>query len=98
MPVPWSLSVTAADRIETTIGNAVDDDAAVTAVLIAALDAIDAAARTATPAAHYELRAGGELVALIQTGADDSGLPDYATTRALIQRIEEQRGISAVPY
>ena len=60
---------------------------AVTALLAATQDAIAAAERSAAPAAHYELRAAGALVALIQTGTDEHGDPDYAATSALIQRI-----------
>jgi hypothetical protein len=95
--VPWSLTTTTPVRIDTTMGMADDHDAAVTAVLAAAQDAIGARL-SASPAARYELRAAGELVALIQTGADDGGRPDYASTRALIQRIEWQRYLSASPY
>jgi hypothetical protein len=96
--VPWSLTTTAPVRIDTTMGIADDHDAAVTAVLAAAQDAIDDAELSAAPAARFELRAAGELVALIQTGADEDGRPDYASTRALIQRIEWQRYLSASPH
>ena len=41
MTVPWSLTITAPDRIDTTMGIADDHDAAVTAVLAAAQAAID---------------------------------------------------------
>lgn len=98
MTVPWSLTTTAPVRIDTTMGIADDHDAAVTAVLAAAQDAIDDAELSAAPAARFELRAAGELVALIQTGADEDGRPDYASTRALIQRIEWQRYLSASPH
>ena len=97
MTVPWSLTTTAPVRIDTTMGIADDHDAAVTAVLAAAQDAIDDAELSAAPAARFELRAAGELVALIQTGADEDGRPDYASTRALIQRTEWQRYLSASP-
>jgi hypothetical protein len=96
--VPWSLTTTAPVRIDTTMGIADDHDAAVTAVLAAAQDAIDDAELSAAPAARFELGAAGELVALIQTGADEDGRPDYASTRALIQRIEWQRYLSASPH
>ncbi len=98
MTMPWSLTITTPVRIDTTIGTADDRDAAVTAVLFAAQDAIATAERSAAPAARYELRAAGELVALIQTGADEDGRPDYASTSGLIQRIEGQRYLSAAPY
>lgn len=98
MTVPWSLSIATADRVATTIGTAVDEEAAVTAALFAARDAIDADALAADAAVRYEVRAAGELVALIETGADRNGQPDYVATRALIQRIEWQRYISAAPY
>lgn len=98
MTVPWSLTTTTPARIDTTIGIADDHDAAVTAVLVAAQDAIAAAELSAAPVARYELRAADELVALIQTGADEDGRPDYASTAELIQRIECQRYLSAAPY
>lgn len=98
MTVTWSLTATAPGRIDTTIGVAADHDAAVTAVLAAAQDAIDDARKASSPAARYELRATGELVAVIQTGADDDGRPDHASTGALIQRIEWERYLSASPY
>ncbi len=63
MTVPWSLTTTAPDRIDTTIGIADDQTAAVTAVLAAPQDAIDAARLAAAPTARYELRgrrAGGD--------------------------------------
>jgi hypothetical protein len=96
--VPWSLTTNAPVRIDTTMGIADDHGAAVTAVLAAAQDAIDDAELSAAPTARYELRAAGELVALIQTGADEDGRPDFASTRALIQRIEWQRYLSASPH
>ena len=97
MTVPWSLTNTAPGRIDTTIGIADDHDAAVTAVLAAAQAAIDDARLSATPAARYELRAAAELVAIIATGANDDGSPDHAATRALVQRIEIERYLSAPP-
>jgi hypothetical protein len=97
MTVPWSLTTTAPGRIDTTIGVAVDHDAAVTAVLAAAQDAIDEARKASASAARYELRAVEELVAVIQTGADDDGRPDHASTSALIQRIEWERYLSVSP-
>ena len=98
MTVPWSLTIATPVRIDTTLGIADDHDAAVSSVLAAAQDAIGGAERSAAPAARHELRAAGELVAIIQVGADEDGRPDYALTRALIQRIEEQRYLSASPY
>ncbi|CAA0123175.1 Uncharacterised protein [Mycolicibacterium vanbaalenii] len=98
MTVPWSLTTTTPVRIDTTIGASDDHDAAVTAVLFAAQDAIAADERSAAPAARYELRAADELVALIGTGAGEDGRPDYASTGELIQRIECQRYLSAAPY
>lgn len=98
MTVPWSLTTTAPQRIDTTIGVADDHDAAVTALLFAAQDAIAAAELSAAPVARYELRASDELVALIQAGVDEDGRPDYASASRLIQRIEWQRYLSAAPY
>lgn len=98
MTVGWSLTTTTLVRIDTTICTADDPDAAVTAVLAAAQDAIATAELSAAPAARYELRAADELVALIGTGADEDGRPDYASTSGLIQRIECQRYRSAAPY
>jgi hypothetical protein len=95
--VPWSLTTTAPDRIDTAIGIADDHDAAVIAVLAAARDAIDDAWLSAAPMARYELRAADELVAILQTGAEDDGSPDYPATAALVQRIEWQRYLSASP-
>lgn len=95
MSVPWSLTTTAPVRIDTTMGTADSRDAAVTAVLVAAHDAITAAELSAAPQSRYELRAGGDLVAVIQTGADEDGRPDHFSTRALIQRIEWQRYLSS---
>lgn len=86
--VAWSLTVTGCDRTATAAtGCAEDRDGAVTALLAATHDAIAAAAMSAAGAARYELRAAGELVALIRTGVDEDGSPDYASTSALIQRI-----------
>lgn len=87
MSVPWSLTATGPHRIDTVMGCADDHEDAVTALLAATQDALAAAELSAAPAAHYELRAAGALVALIQTGADEHGDPDYAATSALIQRI-----------
>jgi hypothetical protein len=95
--VPWSLTTTAPGRIDTTMDIADDHDAAVTAVLAAAQAAIDDARVSATPAVRYELRAATELVAIIQTGADEDGSPDHAATSALVQRIEIERYLSASP-
>jgi hypothetical protein len=94
--VSWSLTITAPGRIDTTMGIADDHDAAVTAVLAAAQAAIDDARVSAVPAVRYELRAAMELVAIIQTGADEDGSPDHATS-ALLQRIEIGRYLSASP-
>jgi hypothetical protein len=79
------------------MGIADDHDAAVTAVLAAAQAAIDDARVSAVPAVRYELRAATELVAIIQTGADEDGSPDHAATSALVQRIEIGRYLSASP-
>lgn len=95
MTVPWSLTTTTAGRFTTIIDTADDHEAAVTAVLAAALDAIhDARAGALPESPRYELHAGGDLVALIQTGTDETGLPDHAGTAALIQRIEAARNLS----
>ena len=98
MTVPWSLTTTAPGRIDTTIGIAEDQDAAVTAVLAAAHDAIDSAGKASAPMARYELRAVDQLVAIVQTGADDDCTPGHASTNSLIQRIEWERYLSASPY
>ncbi len=98
MTVSWSLTTTATARIDTTIGIAGDHDAAVTAALVAALDAITAAELSAAPHSRYELHAGYDLIAIIQSGVDDDGRPDHASTRALIQRIECQRYLRSSPY
>lgn len=87
MAVSWSLTATGPNRIDTVMGRARDQEDAVTALLAATQDAITTDALSAAPAARYELRAAGELVALIQTGADEHGNPDYASAAALIQRI-----------
>lgn len=87
MSVPWSLTVTTFDRIDTVMDDASDREDAVTALLAATQDALAAAERSGALAARYELRAAGALVALIQTGTDQHGNPDYGATRALIQRI-----------
>jgi hypothetical protein len=62
------------------------------------LAAIDDARLLAAPAARYELRAAAELVAIIQTGADEEGSPDHAATSALVARIELERYLNASPY
>jgi hypothetical protein len=98
MTVSWSLTITSPCRNATTMGSADDHEAAVTKVLAAAQEAIDDARVTAAPAARYELRAAGEPVAIVQTGADEDGNPDHVSTRELIQRIEWQRYLSAAPY
>lgn len=87
MSVPWSLTATGPHRIDTVMGCADDHEDAVTALLAATQDALAAAERSAAPPVHYELRAAGALVALIQTGTDEHGHPDYAATGALIARI-----------
>jgi hypothetical protein len=97
MAVSWSLTITSPVRIDTTMGMGGDHDAAVTEVLAAAQAAIDDARVTAAPAARYELRAAGELVAIVQTGDDEDGSPDHVSTCALIQRIEVERYLSASP-
>ncbi|WP_292976263.1 hypothetical protein [Mycobacterium sp.] len=98
MSVPWSLTNVESARIDSTMGIANDHCSAVTAVLIAAQDAVDHAAAIAAPSACLELRAADELVALIHSGACEDGRPDFASTRALIQRIEWARHNSAPPY
>ena len=97
MAVPWSLTTATHVRIDTTVGMADDPDAAMTAVLAAAQDAIASAGLSAAPA-RYELRAADQLVALIGTGVDEDGEPDYASTSGLFRRIECQRYLSAAPY
>ena len=74
MTAHWTLTTTTARRVDMMIGSAQDHEVAVTAVLAAALDAIDDA-RTGESAGlpRYELRVDAELMALIQTGTDDAG-------------------------
>lgn len=98
MTVAWSLTTTIVSRVDTIIGTAEDYEAAVTAALAAALDAMHAArGAQLAHAPRYELRADGGLVALVQTGADDAGWPDHAEACSLIQRIEVARSLSASP-
>ena len=69
-----------------------------TDVLAAALDAMHTArARQLPQTPRYELRADGELVALIQTGTDDAGCPDHAEAASMVQRIEVARSFSVSP-
>lgn len=98
MRAPWSLTTAAHGGIDTTMGISDNHDAAVTAALAAAQDAIDEAHASAGPTARYELRADAKLVAIIQTGVDEDGSPDHVATRALVQRIEIERYLSAPPY
>jgi hypothetical protein len=95
--VTWSLTTTAPGRIDTTIGVAHDAEAAVTAALAAAQAAIDDARLSASPAARYQLRAGADLVAVIQTGADEHGHPDHAEAGDLLARIAAERALSSTP-
>lgn len=95
MFVSWSITTTAPGRIESTIGMADDHESAVLAVLAAAQAAIEDARVLAAPAARYELRAAAELVAIIQTGANEDGCPDHAETGEMIRRIAAQRALSA---
>ena len=98
MTVVWSLTTTTAGRVDTIIDTAEEYEAAVTAVLAAALAAMHAARTTQVPhTPRYELRADGELVALIQTGTDDAGCPGHAEAASLIARIEVARNLSASP-
>ncbi|OFJ54606.1 hypothetical protein [Mycolicibacterium grossiae] len=98
MTVTWSLTTTITDRVDTIFDTAEDHDAAVTAVLAVALDAMHAAGVRQLPQTpRYELRADGGLVALIQTGTDDAGCPDHAEAASMIQRIEVARTFSASP-
>lgn len=92
------LAITSVRRVAI-IDVAEHHDAAVTAVLVAALDATpEARARELPRSPRYELRAGGELVALIETGTDETGFPDHAEAAALIQRIELTGNFSGMPY
>jgi hypothetical protein len=95
--VTWSLTTTAPGRIDTTIGAASDAAAAVGAALAAAQTAIDDARLSAGPAARYELRAGAELVAIIQTGADEHGEPDHDEAGDLLARIAAEEALSSTP-
>lgn len=99
MTAHWTLTTTTARRVDTMIGPAQDHEVAVTAVLAATLDAIDDARTVGTSdLPRYELRANGELVALIQTGTENGGRPDHADTAELIQRIEASRTFGVSPY
>jgi hypothetical protein len=102
MTVTWSLTTTtitttAPGRIDTTIGAAGDAAAAVSAAMAAALAAIDDARLSASPSARYKLRAGAELVAIIQTGTDEHGHPDHAEAADLLARIAAERALSSTP-
>jgi hypothetical protein len=99
MTAQWSLTATTTRRVDTVIGSAQDHEVAVTAVLAAALDAIDDA-RTGLSAGlpRYELRVDAEVVALIQTGTDDAGHPNHGEAATLIQRIETSRCMGVAPY
>jgi hypothetical protein len=94
----WSLTTTTPARIDTTMGVVRDYDAAVTAALAAARAATDEARVSAGPWARYELRADGELVAIIQTGADDHGMPDHAEAGDLVRRIAAEPALSSLPW
>lgn len=99
MTVPWSLTTTTVGRVDTIIDAAEGHEVAVTAVMAGALDAMHNARIGELPQLpRYELRADGDLVALIQTGTDETGQPDHAGTAALIQRIEAARSLSVSPY
>jgi hypothetical protein len=95
--VSWSLTTTAPGRIDTTIGVAHHHEAAVAAALATAQAAIDDARVSAGPAARYELRASTELVAMIQTGADEHGRPDHGEAGELVGRIAAERALSSLP-
>ena len=98
MRAAWSLTTTAQGGVDTTMGISDNHDAAVTAALVAAQDAIDEARASAGPTARHELRADAKLVAIIQAGVDEYGSPDHVATRALVQRIEIERYLSALSY
>lgn len=98
MTVLWSLTTTIDGRVDTIIDTAQTRENAVTAVLAATLDAMhDARIGELPQAPRYELRADGDLVALIQTGTDEAGRADHAEAAALIQRIEAARSLSVSP-
>lgn len=97
MTVPWSLTTAAPGRIETTIGIGYGHEAAATAALAAALDAIKDAHMSAAPAARYELRAASALVAIIHTGTDEAGVPDHIEAAELVRRIAVDRACSVLP-
>ncbi|AFM20607.1 hypothetical protein Mycch_6005 (plasmid) [Mycolicibacterium chubuense NBB4] len=97
--VPWSLTTTTADRVSTVIGRADNHQAAITAVLVTALEAIHTAWISESPEVpRYELRADNTLVALVQTGSDDQCRPDHADAAALIARIDTARTLTVSPY
>ena len=97
MTVSWSLTTTAPGRSDTTMGVAHDREAAVTAALAAVQAAVDDARVSAGPAARYELRAAGELIAIIQTGADERGRPDHGEAGNVVGRIAAERALSSLP-
>lgn len=98
MTAVWSLTISTADCSNTTIDSATSHEDAATAALAAALDAaLDARSGALPQRLRYELRAGGELVALVQTGAaEHSGCPDHAGVVDLIRRIEAARDLSVM--
>lgn len=95
MSVSWSITATAPGQIDTTIGMTDDAESAAVAALAAAHAATEYARVLAGPAARYELRAAGELVAIVQTGTGKGGRSDHAETGDLIRRIAAQRALSA---
>ncbi len=79
----WTLNITGETR-RTIIGTTDNTDAS----RAAALRAIGTANAAAGFHHHrYEAAADGELLAIIQTGIDDAGLPDHRGIVDLLDRI-----------
>ena len=79
----WTLNITGESR-RTIIGTA-DDDAASRAAALRAIGTANAAAGFQHH--RYEAAVDGELLAIIQTGTDDAGLPDHRGVVDLLDRI-----------
>ncbi len=74
MTVPWSLTITAPDRVRTITGIGDTQDDAVAAVLAAArADIDDDAPHREAGATRYDLYAGEALVAIVQAGNEPVG-------------------------
>ena len=81
----WTLDITG-DTYRTIIGVA-DDAAAGRADALRAIGAVNAAAGFHHH--RYQAAVDGELVAIIQTGTDEAGLPDHRGIADLLDRITD---------